>query len=421
MRTRHFLAALSAVGLAIAGCGQTETQLPPPKPPGVIVSLPSSDYITDYEDFTGRTDAVYYIEVRARVTGYLDKVYFKDGDEVKEGDLLFEIDPRPYLAQLEATKASIHQGVAHLKRLDTEALRARNLFNRGNQSREELDKVVADRDEADAMVGLAKASMDLAQLNVTFTKIRAPISGRLSRRMVDPGNLVRQDDTILTSIVSQDPIYVYFDVDERTLLRLRHLVQEGKIKTRDQADIPVLIGLSDEEGWPHPALLNFSDNRVDANTGTLRVRASLPNPPVNKTGTLRIFSPGLFARVRLPVGSAHRELLIPEEAIGTDQGRKFVFVVKEQKKTAKKGEASKEKEKPAGKEEKGGGGMEHVVVDRTIEVGTSINGMRVIREGLKANELVIVSGVQKVRAGSKVSPRLKEDVKNTPPGATASR
>jgi RND family efflux transporter MFP subunit len=413
--------AVSLASLAFVGCGPNESAPPATKPPGVVVAVPVTDYITDYEDFTGRTDAVFSIDVRARVTGYLDKVAFKDGDEVKEGDLLFEIDPRPYQAQLAATEASILQGVAHLKRLEADYQRVKNLFHRGNASREEFDKVAGDRGEAEAMVGLAKASYELAKLNVTFTKVIAPINGRLSRRMVDPGNLVKQDDTILTSIVSLDPMYVYFDVDERTLLKLRRLVREGRVKTRQEADVPVLVGLSDEEGYPHRALVNFSDNRIDANTGTLRVRGVIENPRITKTGNTRVFSPGLFARVRLPVGSPHKELLIPEEAIGTDQGRKYIYVVQQQK---KKSPAAEKKDSAKGKAAGGGeGGVENIVVDRTVVVGASQNGLRVITDGLKGNEQVIVSGIQRVRPGSKVNPRFKDAAVQVPAGkaATAAR
>lgn len=404
MWTNRLWIILAGIGVTLAGCEQAESQAPPPKPPGVLVSAPTTDYITDYEDFTGRTDAVYSIDVRARVTGYLDKVNFKDGDEVKEGDVLFEIDPRPYVAELARMDATIQQGLAHLTRLEADFRRAKNLFSRNGIGREEFDKITGDRAEAEALVGVAKASRDLAKLNVTFTKVTAPISGRLSRRLVDPGNLVKADDTILTSIVSLDPMYVYFDMDERTLLRLRRLVREGKIQTRQEAEVPVLVGLSDEEGYPHRALINFSDNRVDANTGTLRVRGVIDNPPINKAGNMRVFSPGLFARVRLPVGNPHKELLIPEEAIGTDQGRKYLYVVKEQKKKA-----------PNAK------GVDHVVEDRTVELGPPHNGMRVVTKGLRSGDMVIVSGLQRVRPGAKVDPRVRNDDAETAPGATAAR
>ena len=261
---------IPACCLAILGCEAEKPKMVQTKPPTVIVSRAITDDVTDYEDFTGRTEAVFSVDVRARVTGYLEKVSFKDGDEVKEDDLLFEIDARPYQTELARTEATILQSEAHLNRLDADLRRVKNLFNRGNVSREEYDKFIGDRAEALAMVGVAMSGRDMAKLNVEFTKIKAPISGRLSRRLVDPGNLVRADETILTSIVSLDPMYVNFDIDERTILKIRRLIREGRVKSRAEAEVPVLIGLSDEDGFPHRGTINFSDNRVDPSTGTLR-------------------------------------------------------------------------------------------------------------------------------------------------------
>ena len=234
-------------GLWASGCGGTTA--PPKKdavPPVVTVARPVNDEVADYEDFTGRTDAVFAVEIRARVSGFLDKVDFKDGDDVKEGDLLFEIDNRPYKANLNRTEATLAQAEAHLKRLDADYRRVANLYSRGNASREEFDKVTGDRAEADSAVGVARADFEMAKLNMAFTRITAPISGRLGRRLVDPGNLVQADTTPLTTVVSLDPLFVYFDVDERTLLKIRRLIAEKKMKSREEADIEVLVALSDE-------------------------------------------------------------------------------------------------------------------------------------------------------------------------------
>ena len=230
------------------------------------------------------------VEVRARVTGYLDKVLFEDGSEVKEGDVLFKIDPRPYEAALAAAEASVVQSEAHQRRLQFDHRRASNLFQRGAISREEVDRIQGDYSEAVAAVGIAQAQRDLAKLNLSFTDVRAPISGRTSRRLVDPGNLIQADSTSLTTIVSLDPIYVYFDVDERTLLRLRRLIREGRIKSRTEAEVPVLVGLSDEEGYSRRGIINFSDNRVDPSTGTLRVRGVIANPK-QANNNFRFLSP----------------------------------------------------------------------------------------------------------------------------------
>ena len=209
----------------------------------------------------------------------------------------------------------------------------------------------------------------MAKLNLDFTEVKAPISGRISRRMVDPGNLVRADDTMLTTIVSLDPMYAYFDIDERTLLKLRRLTAEGKIKARDDGNvIPVWVGLSDEEEFPHAGEINFTDNRVDPSTGTLRVRGVLPNPKP------RLFSPGMFVRIRLPVGEPHQAILIPEKAVGTDQGNKFLYIVDGEDK----------------------------VVYRPVKTGSLNEGMRVVTDGLKAGERVIVIGGQRVRQGAPV-------------------
>ncbi len=353
----------------------------PPKPTVVSVKKPVSDYVTDFEEFTGRTQAVYDIKIMARVTGYLDKVYFKDGAEVKEGDLLFEIDPRPYKAELARTEATVAQGDAHLKRLEADFRRASSLLARYGISREEYDKITGDRAEAEAAVGIAVASRDLAKLNEEFTRIKSPITGRLSRRMVDPGNLAKSDETILTTIVSLDPLYVYFDVDERTMLELRRLIREGKMPSRDVAEVQIEAGLADEvdlEGnqiFPHEGTINFSDNKVESGTGTLSVRASIANPR-SEASTSRVLSPGLFIRVRLPIGSPHKSILVPEQAIGTDQGRKFLYVVND-------------------KDE---------VVYHPVKVGKLDRGLRVIAEGISADDRVIVSGLQRVRPGSKVKP-----------------
>lgn len=402
MNRARALILIPACCLAILGCEAEKPKMVQTKPPTVIVSRAITDDVTDYEDFTGRTEAVFSVDVRARVTGYLEKVSFKDGDEVKEGDLLFEIDPRPYQAELARTEATILQGEAHLNRLDADLRRAKNLFNRGNISREEYDKFTGDRAEALAMVGVAMSGRDLAKLNVEFTKIKSPISGRLSRRLVDPGNLVKADETILTSIVSLDPMYVNFDIDERTILKIRRLIREGRVKSRAEAEVPVLIGLSDEDGFPHRGTINFSDNKVDPSTGTLRVRGIIDNPKTPNT-TSRVLSPGLFTRVRLPIGSAHKETLIPEDAIATDQGRKYLYVVKDEKKKGAKSESE----------------MEHVVIDRTVKVGRTIGGLRVIEDGLQPDEFVIVRGHQRVRPGAKVETRLWEDAPPPPSSGDA--
>ncbi len=369
-----------------------------PPPDEVLVSLPTSDEITDYEDFIGHTEAIYAVEVRARVNGYLDNVNFKDGDEVEKGALLFNIDDRPYKATYDNTMSMVDQSKARFTRTTADHRRAEALLSRNSISREEYDRIQGDYAESKASIGAVQATMEMAQLSLDWTKVTAPISGRLSRRMVDPGNLVKADETLLTTIVSLDPIYVYFDLDERTLLKIRRLIASGKVKSRREAELPVMIALSDENDFPHQGVINFSDNRIDASTGTLRIRATLDNP------VPRLFSPGLFVRVRLPIGSPHRSILIAEQAIGTDQGKKFVYVVEKKSITDEKTKKKRDAE---------------IVSYRPIQVGTLANGMRVVNTGLAEGERVVVSGLQRVRPNKEVAPRMVSEFEKGQPSKVA--
>jgi RND family efflux transporter MFP subunit len=367
---------VAVVGLALlvsGGCTKQPAPTPSVKPPDVVVARPLVRTVTDYEDFTGRTEAYRTIEVRARVSGYLNKVNFVEGSEVKKGEVLFEIDPRLFEAQLQRANAVLNQAQAHLRRLDQDLDRATSLLPRNAISREEYDKIAGDRSEAAAAVSVAKASVEAAKLNLAYTKVVAPISGRISRRLLDPGNLIKADETVLTSIVSDDPIYAYFDIDERTLLRLRRMVRQTQSIFVRKQDVPVMLGLSDEEGFPHVGKIDFSDNRLDPMTGTLRVRGVFDNPQ-------HLLSPGLFVRIRLPIGHPYEAILIAEQALGTDQGQKFVYVVNEQ----------------------------NEVEYRRVQVGSVFDGLRVITEGLSKDERVIISGLQRARAGLVVEPRQVE-------------
>ena len=365
------LAMVPLATLALAGCAETAAKLPPPKPAVVLVDTPTAREVTDYEDFVGQTTPVKVVELRARVTGYLDKINFTDGDEVEANAVLFEIDPRKYQAEVNRTKAALEQAEALQRRTTLDLNRAKGLAGREAVSRQEFDKFVGDQAEAAASVGVAKANYDTAQLNLNFTKVTAPIAGRLSRRLVDPGNLVKEDDTMLTTIVAPDPIYVNFDVDERTLLRIQKLIREGKVKSRQEAEVPIYAALADDADFPYRGTINFSENRLDPGTGTLRVRAQIPNPKP------RVLTPGLFMRVRLPVGTPRMAMLIPEQAVGTDQGQKFLYVVD----------------------------AKNVVNQRPIKVGVLTDGLRVVEQGLAAGEKVVVSGLQRVRPKAVVDPK----------------
>jgi RND family efflux transporter MFP subunit len=366
---RVAIAGLFAV-LLLVGCSDSgKNKAEPEKPPEVVITTPTVRDVTEYEEFSGRTESSLSVDVRARVTGYLDKLYFKDGTDVSQGDVLFQIDPRTYKAELDKAVAQFEQQKAHLKRLSNEFERGKILHKRGVITQEEADRVIYDKAETEASLAASNAARESAALNVAFTRVTAPLSGRVSRRSVDPGNLVKADDTVLTTIVALDPLYAYFDVDERTLLRLRRLEADGKIKTTSGSDLCVQIGLADEDGFSLTGAIDFADNRVDPNTGTLRLRAVVANPK-------RVLAPGLFVRLRLPIGKPHSALLVPEESIGSDQGQKYVFVVNENNET----------------------------VYRRVKVGKLENELRVIESGISPQEWVVVTGLQRIRAGTKVAP-----------------
>jgi RND family efflux transporter MFP subunit len=393
-----FLVAASGLAIALSGCGQansettrSQTQMPDPL---VVYDTPIKEVVTDYEDFPGRTDALYSVDVRSRVSGYLKQVYFKDGQEVRDGDTLFLIDPRPFQATLDRAKATLEQAKAHAQRLGNEYRRAKALYDQGRSiSREEFDRYAFDYAEGEAAVATAEANKDLAQLDVDFTRVTADLPqgvvGRLGRRLVDPGNLIKADDTPMTSIVSQDPIYVYFDVHELGMLKMQRMVRDGKV---DPAKIPVDIALSDEKDYPHRGYVNFTDNRVDINTGTLRFRALLENPQ-------GLITPGLFVKVRLTVGEPHPAIMIREQALVTDQGQKKVIVLRpamdretggKPKVTELSDRAGKKKEVPL-----------YNPQSVKVETGVLRGQYREILSGLSPGDMVVVSGMQKVRLGEK--------------------
>ncbi len=351
----------------LVGCNKSSTPTTnSAKPVEVVVDHPTIENITDTEEFPGRLEAVDSVIVRSRVTGYLDKIHFVDGAEVKKGQRLFDIDPLPYTAEAERSLAAVNQAVAKRDRL-TKDYKRFQAAPKGALSTEELDRITGDLAEAAAAVEVANANLKLAQTNLAYTKILAKTSGQIGRRMVDPGNLVKADETILTTIVALDPIYASFDVDERTLLRLSRLVAGGPISKYKSDKVEVGVALSDETGFPHTGVIDFSDNKVNERTGTRRVRAVLANPD-------EFLSPGLYVRLRFPVGKPHKSILVPEEAIGSDQGQKYVFLVNE-------------------KDE---------VVYRKVTLGAQSGKNRVIDSGIKPSDRVIVSGIQRVRAGVKV-------------------
>jgi RND family efflux transporter MFP subunit len=373
-----YLGPLMGATLLLAGCNQGPAPGAGAKKPEVIIEVPVRRDVTDFEDFTGRTDAVKAVDIKARATGYLEKVLFTDGVMVKVGDPLFEIDRRPYKAELTRAEFTLAQNQARLRRLEADLQRYASLRPLTAASREELDKVKGDRDEAEAAVGVAKANLETARINIGFTEVRAPISGQVSRRYIDPGNMVKADDTLLTNIVSLDPIYGYFDVDERTFIRIQRLIHEGKVQSVQKKKAPFALALADEDGFPHKGLIDFLDNKVDPGTGTIRLRGTIENPNRGTEENPKfLLTPGLFIRVRLLVGNPHSALLVSERALGTDQGLKFIYVLNDK----------------------------NEVIRRTVTIGAVHDGLRVIEEGLKDGERVIVSGLQRVRPGMEVDPK----------------
>jgi RND family efflux transporter MFP subunit len=364
-----------AVCLALTGCARAPAEAPAPAPMAVTVSYPVERDVTDYADFTGRTAAVDSVEVRARVSGYLDQVNFKEGALVKKDDKLFEIDPRLYRADLARAAGAVAQNDAHVHRLERDYHRAKNLIARGAVGQEEYDRYEGDYREAVANLNVAKANRDLAALNLDYTRVIAPVSGRVSRYVVTVGNLIQSGEqnggTLLTTIVSVDPMYAYFDMDERTVLRVRQMIREGKTRSASESKWPVSLGLATEEGFPHQGTINFEDNQINPRTGTLRVRGVFANKD-------EALSPGFFARVRVPLGRAHQALLVTDRALDTDQGQKVLYVVNEN----------------------------NEVVSRPVRLGALHDGLREIAGGLKPRERVIVSGLQQVRPGITVEPKL---------------
>ncbi len=377
-----------------AGCNHA-----PPKeaakPVEVYVTTPITDEVTDYQDFTGRLDALKTVEIRARVSGYVQQVPFKEGDLVHEGDLLFQIDPRSYSADYNQAVANHKQAVADRAVHEKNAERAKRLFGSGSIAQEEYDLMMGNLEKADATVGAMAAARDRAKLYLDYTRVTSPLTGRISRRFVDPGNLIKADDTLLTTIVTEDPMYAYFDVDERTYLDLVAATPSGSESESWLAgrEYPVFMRLANEDEFSHPGTVNFVDNRLNGNTGTIRMRGVFPNPK-------RVLKSGLFVRIRLPIGAAYKATLIPDEAILSDQGRKYVYVVNAQNQAKY----------------------------RPVELGQAIHGLRVIKparkgkeaeEGLAPGDRVIVSGMQRVRRDATVQATLKDPPK--PPSASGQR
>jgi membrane fusion protein, multidrug efflux system len=353
----------------LAGCAPAGQNMTLP-PPAVSVSAPLEREVTDYSTFTGHTAAVESVQVRARVWGYLQKINFKEGDEVKKDQVLFEIDPQTYQATLNQAEAVLKQAEAHRDTLSD--IYARDRASPSATAQATLIQDQGNLAEAEAAVSSARASRDLCKLNVSYTKVTAPVSGRVSNAIVTVGNLVQSGDqaggTLLTSIMSVDPMWVYFDVDDLTFLRVNPVLRKA---ASPNALPPVQLGLAGEDGYPHEGRIDFVDNQVSPGTGTIRMRGVFSNAD-------RTLTPGLFARVRVPLGGKHKAVLVTDRAVDTDQGQKVVYVV----------------------------GADNVAEKRLVELGGLHDGLREIKSGVKPGEHVIVDGIQWVRGGAPVNPTL---------------
>src|SRR5216117_3179228 len=368
-RVRRARWASLAAALVLSSCGPRPAPAPPP--PKVKVVQAVAREITEWDEYTARLDAIHSVEVRPRVSGYLQSIHFQDGTIVHKGDLLFLIDPRPYEAALHRAEADAQLATSKLELARKNFARAADLLASHAISQEESDIRQSNLRQAEASLEEAQAAVDAARLDVEFTRVSAPVSGRVGRKLVTEGNLINggvgTQGTLLTTIVSLDPIYAYFEADEGALLKYSRLARTGQRPSSRDYKNPVHVALADEEGFPHEGVMDFVDNQVDRGTGTIVGRALLPNADLS-------LIPGLFARLRLPGSGRYRAILLPDEAIGSDQSQKFVFVVDGDSKAQY----------------------------RTVKIGPLVDGLRVVREGVMPEDWVVVAGLQRVRPGLNV-------------------
>ena len=360
---RYPLAALALV--VISACGRTPEATVAPAAAKVNVAKVLEQPVNEWDEVTARLEAPETVQVRPRVSGQIDAVAFTDGELVKKGDLLFQIDPRPFEAEVHRLEAQLQQSKAAAQRSTNEAQRGERLRTNNAISAELADSRTTTAQESKAAVAAIQAQLDLARLNLSFTRVTAPITGRVSRAEITAGNIVTADQTILTSLVSTDKVYAYFDADERVFLKYNQLARDGK----RSATTPVYMGLSNEAENPHLGQMNFVDNQVNPRTGTIRGRAVFDN-------TDGQFTPGLYARLKLVGSAKYDAVLINDEAVGTDLGKKFVLVMDQDNKAAY----------------------------RAVELGPKLEGLRIVRSGLNQDERIVVKGLQRVRPGSQVTP-----------------
>jgi len=366
--TRAPLVLLSAVLLAACGSNAGQEGFPPPD---VSVATTVQKSVTEWDDYSGHVEAIESAEIRPRVTGHLQKVHYKEGGLVEKGQLLFTIDARDYGAAAEAARADVARAEARLTLARQELTRAETLIAAKAVSQGELESRRMEFQQAEADRLSAQAHLAQADLNLAFTRVRAPFSGRAGAALVKPGNLVTPNESLLTTLVSVDPVYVSFTGDERAYLRYQELARTGNRESSREVRNPVLVGLANEEGFPHKGEMDFVDNALNPATGSIRARAVLPNPD-------GVFTPGLFARVRLLGGSQTNALLIHEQAVLTDQDRRYVYIL----------------------------GKGNSAERRDVKLGSHIDALRVVESGLAPGDKVIVNGMRKIFfPGQPVKPR----------------
>jgi RND family efflux transporter MFP subunit len=375
-RVQHFvgLIALTSVSAGLAGCAPNQAaEVPVPAHPAPQVSVAKvlSKDITEYDEFTGRFEAVERVEIRPRVSGYISSVNFVQGHTVQKNDVLFVIDPRPYEAELKRTKAELARARTQLALAKSERERAVKLVEVHAISQEEFDTRVSGSEAAEANLQAAEAAVDAAALNLTFTQVRAPISGLVGRAEITAGSLVTSGQTLLTTVVSVNPIYVQFEGDEQVYLKYVDLARSGERGSSRDTENPLWVGLANETGYPHEGKMVFLDNELHAETGTIRARGQFDNSDLR-------FMPGMFARVKLTGSGRYKAVLINDSAVGTDQSVKFVFVV----------------------------GANNEAEYRAVKLGPVVDGLRVVREGLAGDETIVVNGLQRVHPGTPISPQL---------------
>ncbi len=358
--------------VSIFGCARPQPPVIPPSSPVVVVAKPSVRNVVDYQDFTGRAKASEVIDLKARVSGYLNANLFKDGERVEKGQKLFEIDPGLYATELARTKAAVKQAEATVGRITKDVNRIKNL---GAASQSEKDLAEGQLEEAKAALDVARKIEANAQKTLDYCAISAPTSARIGRRMVDKGGLVKADETLLATLVVTDPIYVFFDVDDRTDLQIKQLISEKKLDLTANGGTQVRLGLPNEDGFSRTGTIKFIDTQLTASTGTITIRADVDN-------SKNLITPGLFVRVRLPLGDGKKSILVPEEAIGTDQGLKFVYVLNENDE----------------------------VEYRQVKLGLQDGPDRVVEpvadkpnSGVQETDRVVTEGVQRIRKGVKVT------------------